>query len=109
MAHDLAAPPDGLVVIEQRLRIAQLELEQAAAQAFFPSPQDSIAAEEITEARARLLRLHRETQAGLQHMILIGDVVAEVAEGLLDPAGVESVQATEPQAVVFAGLQQGIE
>src|SRR5699024_4566975 len=102
-APDLAVAPYRFIVIEQRRRITQLELQQPPAQPLLALAQYGVAADEVAEGRARLLRLHRKAQSGLQHMIFIGDVMAEVAEGLLDAAGVEGVQAAEPQAMAFTG------
>ena len=49
--------------------------------------QHGIAADEIA-----LSRLHGKAKARLQNMVLVGDVMAKVAIGLLDPATVQRVQ-----------------
>jgi hypothetical protein len=57
--------------------------------------QDGVATDEIG-----FLRAHGKAEAGLQHVILVGDVMAEMAERLFDAAAVQRVQAAELQAVV---------
>jgi hypothetical protein len=74
-----------------------------------PSPflafaQDGVAADEIG-----FLRAHGKAEAGLQHVVLVGDVMAEMAEGLFDAAAVERVQAAELQVVVRSRLGQRLE
>ena len=91
-ADDLAVAQDRLVVEEQRLGILQPELHQPALQSGLALPQHRVAADEIA-----LAGLHRKAEAGLQHMVLVGDVVAEMAEGLFDAAGIERMQAAELQ------------
>ncbi len=66
---------------QQRLGIAQPELDQAAFQPGLAFLQHRLATDEIA-----LAGLDRKAQAGLQHMILVGDVMAEMAIGLFDPA-----------------------
>jgi hypothetical protein len=57
--------------------------------------QDRVAADEIG-----FLRADGKAEAGLQHVILVGDVMAEMAEGLFDAAAVERVQPAELEAVI---------
>src|SRR3546814_11175175 len=76
--------------MEQRLRVVQLELDEAARQAFVALLEHRVAADEGAAAGVRLAGLHREAEAGLQHVVLVADVVAEVAVGLLAAQGVRS-------------------
>ena len=66
--------------------------------------QHRVAADEVA-----LGGLHRKAETGLQHVVLVGDVVAEMAERLLDAAGIQRVQAAEFQAEVGAGLLDRLE
>src|SRR3546814_18182479 len=81
--------------MEQRLRVVQLELDEAARQAFVALLEHRVAADEGAAAGVRLAGLHREAEAGLPHVVLVADVVAEVAVGLLAAQGVAGVQAAE--------------
>src|SRR3546814_968506 len=83
--------------MEQRLRVVQLELDEAARQAFVALLEHRVAADEGAAAGVRLAGLHREAEAGLQHVVLVADVVAEVAVGLLAAQGVEGVQAARSE------------
>lgn len=42
-------------------------------------------------------------------MVLVGDIMAEMPEGLLDPAAVEGVKAAELQPQIGAGALQRLE
>jgi hypothetical protein len=55
------------------------------------------------------LRFHRKAEPGLEHVILVGDVMAEMAEGLFDPAGIQRVQPAELQPVIAARPRQRFE
>jgi hypothetical protein len=50
--------------------------------------------------KSGFLRADRKAETGLQHVILIGDVMAEMAERLFDAAAVERMKAAELQAVI---------
>ena len=50
-----------------------------------------------------------EAEAGFEDVVLVGDVVAEVAVGLLDAAAVEGVEAAEPEAGGGARFLQRLE
>src|SRR5690606_27863657 len=89
-------------MIEERLRIAQLELQEAAAHSFRLLAQYRLPANEVAETRGGLFCLYGKAKTRLQHMILIGDVMDEVAGCLLDPARIEGMQPTEPQAMRFS-------
>ena len=82
----------------------QPELHQPARQPGILLAQHGVAADEIA-----LAGLHGKAEAGLQHMVLVGDVVAEMAEGLFDAAGIERVQAAELQPDIRAGLLDRLE
>src|SRR3546814_19561180 len=92
---DAAVAADRRVLVGKRRRVGEFELQQAAREAGLALPEYRVAADEGTEATAGLLRLHREAEAGLQYVVLVADVVAEVAVGLLDAQRVERVQAAE--------------
>ena len=104
VAHDLPVPQDRLVVIEQRLGVGQTELQQALVQPGVLFAQHRVAPDEIGFGG-----FHGKAQPGLQHVILAGDVMAEMAKGLFDPAAVHAVHPAERQPMVLPGLGQHLE
>src|SRR3546814_13422532 len=68
VAGDAAVAPDRLVVVEQRLRVREPELQQAAREARLALLQHRVAADEGAEAGGRFLGLHREAEAGPPHV-----------------------------------------
>ncbi|OIQ69659.1 hypothetical protein GALL_487370 [mine drainage metagenome] len=90
-ADDLAIAHQRLVVKQHRLGVGQTELHQPPVQPFI-----TLAQHRVTPDESALLRADGKAQARLQHMILIGDVMPEMAERLLDPARIERVQTAEP-------------
>jgi uncharacterized membrane protein len=81
------------------LRIVEFELNEATLQASFLLAQNSVSSEEIS-----LFRLNRKAESRLQNVVLIGYVMSEVTEGLLDSATVQRVKATEFQPDSASGL-----
>ena len=64
----------------------------------------SVATDEIA-----LLGAHGKAEASFQHMILVGDVMAEMAIGFFDPAAIQRVNAAELQTEIRACLFDGFE
>ena len=81
MTHNLIAPPDRLVVIDQRLGIIELELHQMPRDTLLLLRQQRIPSDKA----ARLVELDHETQPRLQRRVLIGDVMTPVAVGFFQP------------------------
>ena len=59
--------------------------------------------------KSGLVRFHRKAKPGLQHMILAGDVMAEMAKALFDPAAVHHMHATKLGAHGAALFPEGFE
>jgi hypothetical protein len=59
--------------------------------------------------KSGFLRADRKAETGLQHVILVGDVMAEMAERLFDAATVERVQPAELQPVIASRPLQRLE
>ena len=108
-ARDLAVPADRLSVVDERFRVLEQELHHPPSQAGVLLLQNSVAADEGAVPAVGLARLDREAEPGLQHVVVVGDVVAEMAERLFDAAGIHGVQAAELQAVIVARLAQSFE
>ena len=80
-ADDFAIADQRLVMIKQWLRVCELQLDHAVGQAAFFLIQHRLLSVEIV-----LVQINGEAQACLQHMILIRDIMAKVAEGLFNAA-----------------------
>ena len=81
------------------------ELQQPAREPGVALAQHRVAADEVA-----LAGLHREAEPGLEHVVLVGDVVAEVAVGLLDPGSCPSRAGRRASARrSVAGLHQRLE
>ena len=97
-----AVAVDRLVVQQQRMSAVDSEQQQAAREAGVAPRAKLLAAEET----ARLVPCDGETEAGLERRVVGTDVVAPVAEPLLDAAGVETIMAGVGEAVRRAGPDQ---
>ena len=87
---------------QERVGAVDREQQQAACEAGVAPRAQRLAAEEA----ARLVPGDGEAEAGLERRVVGADVVAPVAETLLDAAGVEAVMAGMRQAVRRAGPDQ---
>src|SRR5207245_2388612 len=85
-SHECAVPPDGFAVIEHTARVIEREGDEAALGAGLFLPQERVAADEA----AGLAPRDGEAEARLDGRGLLGDVVAPVPIGLLDPARASS-------------------
>ena len=94
---DFAVAQDRLTVVEQRIGVLQQELQQSLIQALFLALDDGLATDKGSEAAFRLANLDGKAKPGLQHMVLIGDVVPEVTKRLFHPTAVENLHATKAQ------------
>jgi hypothetical protein len=92
---DLAVAHHRLVVEQHRLGIGQLELHHAA-----ESPSSRWRSTASRPMKSPFCVLHGKAETGLQHVVLVGDVMAEMPEGLFDAAGIERVQPAELQPVI---------
>ncbi len=97
-AHELAVPPDRLAVIEHAARVLEREGDEPPLDAGFLLAQQRLAPDEIP-----LPERDGEAEAGFERRIFLGDVVAPVPVGLLDPERVERVVAGVAEAEAFAG------
>src|SRR5438552_3386417 len=97
-SHERAVPPDGLAVIEHTARVLEREGDEAALGASLFLPQERVVADEA----AGLAPRHGEAEAGFEGRVLLGDVVAPVPVGFLDPERVEGVVAGVTQAETVA-------
>mgnify|MGYP005859137057 CR=1 FL=1 len=70
MAHYRAVRDDRLGVVEERLGILQLELDQSSRQPVSLSIQHGLASNEVAECGPRLVELHGEAEACLENVIL---------------------------------------
>ncbi len=73
---------------------ARAELDEPPVRASLYGPHKGIAADKIAA-----FGFHREHEARIERRILIADVMAPVAIGLFDAAGIKRVQACEPQSM----------
>ena len=91
-------------MVEQRLGVFEEELHEPLAHAFLPLAQQRMASDE----GRRLVELDSEAEAGLQRRVRIGDVVAVVAVGLLDPERVHGVHADMVEPHILPGVDQRV-
>ena len=91
-------------MVEQRLGVFEEELHEPLAHAFLPLAQQRMASDE----GRRLVELDSEAEAGLQRRVRIGDVVAVVAVGLLDPERVHGVHAGMAEPHILPGVDQRV-
>src|SRR5262245_28351686 len=106
MANDPAISEYGLVVEEQPRGVGELKLEQAPRQARLALAQHRLAADEVTEPATAFLGFYDKAQPRLEHMILVGDVVSEMAIGLLEAQRIQRQQSRRPKSLRPACLQQ---
>ncbi len=88
--NDFSVANQCLIVEEQRLGIAQSELKQSAFEPALPFAKNRVPPDEVA-----FVRLDRETKPGLKDVVLVGDIVTEMPEGLFDAARVEGVQSAQ--------------
>src|SRR5262245_24041631 len=106
MADDATISENGLIVKEKPFGVGELELQQAAREACLALAQHGLATEEVTEAAARFVGLYRKTKPRLEHVILIGDVMPEMAVGLLKTQRIHRQQSRGPQPTRPTCLKQ---
>jgi hypothetical protein len=94
---DPAIAHHGFVVKQHRFGIGELKLDHATFQPCFAFPQYRVTPDEIG-----FLGADGKSESSLQHVILIGDVMAEMPERLFDAATVERVEPAKFQAVIRA-------
>ena len=104
MADNAVAVPNRFVMVEQRLRVLQAKLRQAAAQPPLSLAQQGLPANEA----AGLVELDHKAQARLQGAVLVGEVVAPVPVTLLQAQGIQGVIPGVNQAKVRAGGDNGL-
>ena len=75
--RNLAIAPDGFGMIEQWLRVGELELHHPFLQTCLFLAKDGFPPVEITEASGGLVRLDGKSKSGLEDVVVIGDVVAD--------------------------------
>src|SRR6476620_584664 len=109
IAHDTAVAHDCLVAIEQRPRLSEPELHKATRQAGLPLPQNTLAAEKIAEAPPGFVGSDSEAEAGLEHVIGGGDVVAIVPIGLFHAAAVQRVGTAKSEVNGGTSFHQRVE
>ena len=95
MPDDFAVSQYGFVVKEERFRIVQQELHQPPLKSRFPFAQHRVATDEVG-----LCRFDGKAKPGLQHMVLAGDVMPEMAKALFDPAAIHHMQSAKLEIVV---------
>jgi len=81
VSNEYAVTQNRFVVIEQRLRIVELELHEPARNAHRALRKQCLAADEA----ARLVERHGERKARFEWCVFIGDVVTPVPEPFLQP------------------------
>ncbi len=91
-------------MIKQWFGVGQQELDQTTRQPLLALAQHRVAAQKIA-----LLRPDGKAKTGLEDMILVSDVMAEMTEGLLDAAGIHRMQSAELQSDLRARLFQHLE
>ena len=106
MTNDAAISEYGLVVEEKHLGIGELELQKAAREAGVALAQHGLAPDEVAEPATPLLDFHGKAEPRLEHMILIGDVVAKMAVGLLEAQCIDRQQPRKPKSLRAARRQQ---
>ena len=104
VTHDLIAPPDRLVVINQRLGIVEFELHQMPCDTLLLLGQQRLASDEST----RLVELDHKTEPGFQRRVFIGDVVTPVPVGLLQAQRIERVVAGMRELHCLARLNNAV-
>ena len=108
MTDDFTIPHHGLIMIEQRLGVIQPELEHACLDTLFLAAEDTVTPDEITEPARLLADAGGETEPGINDMILAGDIMPKMAEGLFDAATVEGMQPAMHQRMIGRTLHQRI-
>src|SRR5690349_9131181 len=106
MANDAAFSNYGLVVKEKPFGVGELELQKPARQAFIALAQHCLAPDEVAEPAGPLIRADGEAKSRFEHVILIGDVMAEMTIGLFEAQCVHCQQSRGPKLPRLAGLQQ---
>src|SRR5262245_5307721 len=104
-ADDVPVPENGLVVEEQRFRILEFELQKSPLQSQIAFAQHGLPTNELAKATAGLFDFDRKPEARLQDVVLIGDIMSEMAEGLLEPQRVHGQNTGRPQAQGSARLR----
>ena len=97
--HNLSIAKHGFVVIEQGLRVAQAELQQAFVQPLFFFRQNCVTSDEIG-----FFRFHGKAKARLKHVVFTGDVMAKMAKRLFDAATVHHMHPAKFQPVIVPCL-----
>src|SRR5262249_8765036 len=94
LADQRAVAPDGLVVVEQRLRVAEGDPRRWARGRFLTLGEQRAAPDE----GGAFVETHREAQSSLERRILAAQIVPPRAIRLLDPQRVHRVIARVPQS-----------
>src|SRR5262245_45651272 len=105
-ADDAPVFEHGLVVEQQRLRILEFELQKSPLQSQVAFAEHGCATNELAKATIGLLGLDGKSEARLEDVILIADVVSEMPKRLLEPQRVHGKSAGGPQPHRGAGVKQ---